>query len=133
MAPNAGAHLTPTRKCAAGIQERRPWTVRFSALILMRGPRFPAGVTPTRVEKEASDAILYPAAQALLRHRPHARMMYLCILDGAGTVLLSRNINCSRPAFLSAVKAFRDGMIPQAYVSGPHRCWASARNAGAVT
>ena len=25
----------------------------------------------------------------------HARMMYLCVLDGSGAVLLSRNIECN--------------------------------------
>jgi transposase len=41
----------------------------------------------------------------------HARMMYLCILDAAGAVLLWRNIECSPKAFLSAVKAFRDDLV----------------------
>ena len=30
----------------------------------------------------------------------HARMMYLCVLDAAGTVHLSRNIECSPRACL---------------------------------
>jgi len=41
----------------------------------------------------------------------HARMMYLCILDGAGAVLLSRNIECTPKAFLATVKAFRDDLV----------------------
>jgi transposase len=41
----------------------------------------------------------------------HARQMYLCILDAAGTVLLSRNITCTPEAFLSAVKAYRDDLV----------------------
>jgi transposase len=41
----------------------------------------------------------------------HARQMYLCVLDAAGAVLLSRNIDCSPTAFLSAVKAFRDDLV----------------------
>ena len=41
----------------------------------------------------------------------HARMMYLCVLDGAGTVHLSRNIECSPRAFLAAVKSFRDDLV----------------------
>ena len=41
----------------------------------------------------------------------HARMMYLCVLDPTGTVLLSRNIECNPQAFLSAVKAFRDDLV----------------------
>jgi len=41
----------------------------------------------------------------------HARQMYLCILDGAGTVLLSRNIACAPQAFLSAVKPFREDLV----------------------
>jgi transposase len=41
----------------------------------------------------------------------HARQMYLCILDAAGTVLLSRNIACTPQAFLAAVKAFRDDLV----------------------
>jgi len=41
----------------------------------------------------------------------HARMMYLCILDGAGALLLPRNIECNPKAFLAAVKAFRDDLV----------------------
>jgi transposase len=41
----------------------------------------------------------------------HARQMYLCILDAAGTVLLSRNIACTPEAFLSAVKPFREDLV----------------------
>jgi hypothetical protein len=41
----------------------------------------------------------------------HARQMYLCILDGAGTVLLSRNITATPQAFLAAVKVFRDDLV----------------------
>jgi len=41
----------------------------------------------------------------------HARMMYLCILDASGAVRLSRNIECTAQAFLSAVKAFRDDLV----------------------
>ena len=37
--------------------------------------------------------------------------MYLCVLDATGSVLLSRNIDCSPKAFLSAVKAFRDDLV----------------------
>ena len=38
----------------------------------------------------------------------HARQMYLCILDAAGKVRFSRNLECSPQAFLAAVKPFRD-------------------------
>jgi hypothetical protein len=41
----------------------------------------------------------------------HARMMYLCVLDSAGAVRLSRNIQCTPQAFLAAVKAFRDDLV----------------------
>jgi Transposase len=41
----------------------------------------------------------------------HARQVYLCVLDGAGAVLLSHNIECTPQAFLSAVKAFRDDLV----------------------
>jgi transposase len=41
----------------------------------------------------------------------HAGQMYLCVLDVSGGVLLSRNIECSPKAFLSAVKAFRDDLV----------------------
>jgi len=41
----------------------------------------------------------------------HARQMYLCVLDAAGTVLLSRNIACTPEAFLSAVKPFREDLV----------------------
>jgi transposase len=38
-------------------------------------------------------------------------MMYVCILDGSGTVLVSRNIDCSAKSFLFAVKAYRDDLV----------------------
>ena len=41
----------------------------------------------------------------------HARQMYLCVLDAAGAVLLSRNIACTPQTFLSAVKAYRDDLV----------------------
>jgi transposase len=41
----------------------------------------------------------------------HARTMYLCILDAAGKVLLSRNLECSPQALLGAVKPFRDDLV----------------------
>jgi len=41
----------------------------------------------------------------------HARMMYLCVLDAAGAVRLSRNIECSPKAFLATVHAFRDDLV----------------------
>src|SRR5512138_3929504 len=41
----------------------------------------------------------------------HARMMYLCVLDGNGAVLLSRNIECSPKAFLCTVKSFREDVV----------------------
>src|SRR3954454_10790391 len=41
----------------------------------------------------------------------HARQMYLCIVNAAGGVLLSRNIATTPQAFLAAVKAFRDDLV----------------------
>src|SRR5512145_2185129 len=41
----------------------------------------------------------------------HTRMMYLCVLDAGGAVLLSRNIECSPRAFLSAVRGFREDLV----------------------
>jgi hypothetical protein len=41
----------------------------------------------------------------------HARMMYLCVLDGNGATRLSRNIQCTPTAFLAAVKDFRDDLV----------------------
>jgi len=41
----------------------------------------------------------------------HARTMYLCVLDVGGTVLLSRNIECTPKAFLATVKACRDDLV----------------------
>jgi transposase len=41
----------------------------------------------------------------------HARMMYLCVLDGNGAVRLSRNIQCTPTAFLAAVKDFREDLV----------------------
>jgi transposase len=41
----------------------------------------------------------------------HARQMYLCILDAAGKVCFSRNLECSPEALLAAVKPFRDDLV----------------------
>ena len=41
----------------------------------------------------------------------HARQMYLCIVNAAGGVLLSRNIATTPQAFLAAVKAYRDDLV----------------------
>ena len=41
----------------------------------------------------------------------HARQMYLCILDAAGKVCFSRNLECSPEAFLAAVRPFRDDLV----------------------
>jgi transposase len=41
----------------------------------------------------------------------HARQMYLCILDAEGKVRLSRNLECTAQAFLTAVKPFRDDLV----------------------
>jgi len=41
----------------------------------------------------------------------HARQMYLCILDAAGKVCFSRNLECTPQAFLAAVKAFREDLV----------------------
>ncbi len=41
----------------------------------------------------------------------HARQMYLCILDAAGKVCFSRNLECTPQAFLAAVKPFREDLV----------------------
>ena len=41
----------------------------------------------------------------------HARQMYVCIMDAAGKVLLSRNLECNPQAFLAAVKPFREDLV----------------------
>ena len=41
----------------------------------------------------------------------HARTMYLCVLDAAGTVLLHRNIRSRPEEFLAAVAPFRDDLV----------------------
>ena len=39
----------------------------------------------------------------------HARTMYLCVLDQAGTVVFDQNLPAAPDAFLDAVAPFRDG------------------------
>ena len=41
----------------------------------------------------------------------HARSMYLCILDQAGTVLLHRNMRARPDAFLKAVAPYREDLV----------------------
>lgn len=41
----------------------------------------------------------------------HARSMYLCILDEAGTIVLHKNLATSPEAFLQAIAPFRDGLV----------------------
>jgi transposase len=41
----------------------------------------------------------------------HARQMYVCIMDAAGKVVVSRNLECSPQAFLAVVKPFRDDLV----------------------
>jgi transposase len=41
----------------------------------------------------------------------HARSMYLCILDHAGTIVLHQDIAAEPAAFLEAIAPFRDGLV----------------------
>jgi transposase len=41
----------------------------------------------------------------------HARSMYVCILDEAGTIVLHKNLATSPEAFLQAIAPFRDGLV----------------------
>ena len=41
----------------------------------------------------------------------HTRMMYLCIVDADGQVLLHRNMPASREPFLQAIAPFRDDLV----------------------
>ncbi len=41
----------------------------------------------------------------------HARFMYLCILDQAGTVVLHKNLPTSPEAFLQAIDRFREDLV----------------------
>ncbi len=41
----------------------------------------------------------------------HARSMYLCILDEAGTIVLHKNLATSPNVFLQAIAPFRDGLV----------------------
>jgi len=41
----------------------------------------------------------------------HARTMYLCILDQAGTVVLHKEVPADPDAFLEAIAPFRDGLV----------------------
>jgi hypothetical protein len=41
----------------------------------------------------------------------HVKTMYVCILDGAGQVLVHRNMPSTPTAFLEAVAPYRDGLV----------------------
>ena len=41
----------------------------------------------------------------------HARTMYLCIIDGEGTVLVHRNMPTERGALLRAIDSYRDDLV----------------------
>jgi hypothetical protein len=41
----------------------------------------------------------------------HVKTMYVCILDGAGQVLVHRNVPSTPAAFLEAVAPYRDGLV----------------------
>jgi transposase len=41
----------------------------------------------------------------------HARSMYLCILDQAGTVVFQQNLKAGPAAFLQAIAPYRDGLV----------------------
>lgn len=41
----------------------------------------------------------------------HARMMYVCVLDHAGEILLHQNLRCSPTVFLEAIAPFRGDLV----------------------
>ena len=41
----------------------------------------------------------------------HARTMYLCVLDQAGTILFHHNLSADPDAFRQAVAPFREGLV----------------------
>ena len=41
----------------------------------------------------------------------HVKTMYVCILDGAGQVLVHRNVPSTPEAFLEIVGPYRDGLV----------------------
>src|SRR5260370_14467868 len=41
----------------------------------------------------------------------HARTMYLCVLDHAGTIVLHKDVPAEPAAFLEAIAPFRDGLV----------------------
>ena len=41
----------------------------------------------------------------------HVKTMYVCILDGAGQVLVHRNVPSTPEAFLEIVGPYRDGVV----------------------
>ena len=41
----------------------------------------------------------------------HARTMYLCILDHAGSIVLHKEVPCEPAAFLEAIAPYRDGLV----------------------
>ncbi len=43
--------------------------------------------------------------------RLHARSMYLCILDSAGTILLHKNFPTDPDAFRQAIAPYRDDLV----------------------
>src|SRR5215204_1988502 len=99
-----------------------PLGARLHAIDTDARPPFPAGlvscltiqgchVTRSQVERGPQMRFYTQQHKHYCGIDLHARQMYLCILDSAGTVLLSRNIVCTPQAFLSAVKAYRDDLV----------------------
>src|ERR1700759_3710372 len=41
----------------------------------------------------------------------HARSLYLCILDHAGSTIVHKNLDAKPEAFLAAIAPFRDGLV----------------------
>src|SRR3989442_9037721 len=50
----------------------------------------------------------------------HTRMMYLCILNQAGAIVLHRNMRADPDSFLKAIAPFRQDIVI-AVITGPYR------------
>ena len=61
--------------------------------------------------RRRTDAILQPTAPYYCGIDLHVKTMYVCILDGAGQVLVHRNVPSTPAAFLEVVAPYRDDLV----------------------
>jgi transposase len=61
--------------------------------------------------RRRTDAILQPTAHVLLRDRFAREDEYVCILDGAGQVLVHRNVSSTPAAFQETIAPYRERLV----------------------